>query len=350
MSSMSYIHILERYQDHRGAIAELLASLVTGIAEHRAVDAPESLQGKVHALAERYPFIDMVYTLDPSGTQTSDNMVSPRKALARTGVGADRSQRPYFRLARGAAEVVVTEPYLSATGHNLCLSSALELRDDAGRLQGYLVLDADLAEIVAFLLGDRSRRRFQPLFKAVYSLIVAGLLTVVGVLLAFSVQELGTLLPGADGGAEQALHLKPFGVIIFLTLSLAIFDLAKTILEEEVLTHKDIFRHSSTRRTVTRFIAAILIAVSIESLLLMFKAALGEGEDILPAVAMMLTVVGLLLGLGVYVYLGSRAEVTLLSWQKRREEPFAAVASPAPPRHPESPEPGASRPERALVE
>ncbi|SCY51053.1 PDC sensor domain-containing protein [Thiohalorhabdus denitrificans] len=350
MSSMSYLHILERYQDHRGAIAELLASLVTGIAEHRAVDDPASLQGEVHALAERYPFLDMVYTLDAQGIQTSDNMVNQGKALARTGVGADRSQRPYFRLARGTQEVVVTEPYLSATGHNLCLSAALELRDATGRARGYLVLDADLAEIVAFLLGDRERRRFQPVFKAVYSLIVAGLLAVVGVLLAFSVQELGALLPGADGGSDRALHLKPFGVIIFLTLSLAIFDLAKTILEEEVLTHKDIFRHSSTRRTITRFIAAILIAVSIESLLLMFKAALGEGEGILPAVAMMLTVVGLLLGLGVYVYLGSRAEVTLLSWQKRREEPFPAASPAAPARHPEAPGPAAPRPERALTE
>jgi hypothetical protein len=109
-------------------------------------------------------------------------------------------------------------------------------------------------------------------------------------------------------------------VIIFLTLSLAIFDLAKTILEEEVLTHKDIFRHSSTRRTITRFIAAILIAVSIESLLLMFKAALGTGEGLLPAVAMMLTVVGLLIGLGLYVFLGSRAEVALMSWHKQQKD------------------------------
>jgi len=35
---------------------------------------------------------------------------------------------------------------------------------------------------------------------------------------------------GADA-ADHDLHLKPFGVIIFLTLGLAVFDLGKTILE-----------------------------------------------------------------------------------------------------------------------
>lgn len=91
------------------------------------------------------------------------------------------------------------------------------------------------------------------------------------------------------------------------------FDLGKTILEEEVLMHKDIFRQSSTRRTLTRFIAAILIAVSIEALLMMFKSALGEADPMLEAVWMMLTAIGLLVGLGIYVYLGAQAEVALRS-------------------------------------
>ena len=102
--------------------------------------------------------------------------------------------------------------------------------------------------------------------------------------------------------------------------ALAIFDLGKTTLEEEVLMHKDIFRHSSTRRTITRFIAAILIAVSIESLLLMFKSVLESPEYLTNAVAMMAAAIGLLVGLGVYVYLGAKAEVALrkVSFEQKR--------------------------------
>lgn len=45
----------------------------------------------------------------------------------------------------------------------------------------------------------------------------------------------------------------------------------------------------------------------------MFKAALGGGENLAAAVWMMLAAVGLLVGLGLYVYLGALAEQTLLA-------------------------------------
>lgn len=126
-----------------------------------------------------------------------------------------------------------------------------------------------------------------------------------------ALRELTEIFTATHGSAD--LHLKPFGVIIFITLGLAVFDLGKTILEEEVLMHKDVYRHSSTRRTITRFMAAILIAVSIEGLLLMFKSAVGDGQHVLDGVWMMATAVGLLVGLGLYVYLGALAEQLLLS-------------------------------------
>jgi hypothetical protein len=315
MSGMSYVDILERFHDHRAAITDLLSAVVAGLAEEDPLDNPAALEQAGARLAEHYPFLDLVYVLDSEGVQVHDNWVPPRKSLPQSGAGVDRSRRPYFRMARHRDEPVVTEPYLSSAGGHLCVSAALRQTDSAGNTRGYLVVDADLAGLVAYLIGDIARRRFQPFFKVVYSGIVVGLLAVVGLLLYFAAMELTGLWTQADE-TPRAAHLRPFGVIVFLTLSLAIFDLAKTILEEEVLTHKDIFRHSATRRTITRFIAAILIAVSIESLLLMFKAALGEGDGILAAVAMMATVAALLIALGVYVYLGSRAEVHLLAWHK----------------------------------
>ena len=191
----------------------------------------------------------------------------------------------------------------------LIITAAVKLKVAGSGEIAYIVLDIDLVRAVEFLMGDLARRRFMPAFKAVYILIVSGLFAVAGVLLYAAGTEMISLWH-VDGNRED-LHMKPFGVIIFLTLALAIFDLGKTILEEEVLMHKDIFRHSSTRRTITRFIAAILIAVSIEALLLMFKAALGVDGNILSAVWMMLTAVGLLVGLGIYVYLGAQAEAIL---------------------------------------
>lgn len=308
MSNLSHIGVIDRYHEYRSAIREVLSSIAVGITERKLLEDEAELRRAMHWMARHYPFADMLYTLGPEGIQTSSNIrrCGTRDPCAR---GTDRSRRPYFIAARDSDAAVITEPYLSSFSHKLCISAALRLSADDGTPLGYVVLDIDLKETVEFLMGDTQRRHFQPLFKGVYSVIVVGLFTVVAILMSSAFAEVFALLRSPT---TEALHLKPFGVIIFLTLALAIFDLGKTTLEEEVLMHKDIFRHSSTRRTITRFIAAILIAVSIESLLLMFKSVLGDGAQLWRAVAMMGAAVGLLVGLGVYVYLGARAEALLL--------------------------------------
>jgi hypothetical protein len=315
MSDMSYISVIERYHEYRATLRELLASILTGIADLRLLEDMAQQKKAMRCIHEHYPFIDLFYTLDPAGVQTSDNLgAGDTETSSLSDKGKDRSSRPYYRLARETDEVIVTEPYLSSASRNLCISAAVKIKDAAGNTHGYLVVDSDLGEIIGFLMGDNMRRRFQPFFKTVYSLIVLGLFTVVGILLYSAYSEMAPLF--LHGEQLKDSHLTPFGVIIFLTLGLAIFDLGKTTLEEEVLMHKDIFRHSSTRRTITRFMAAILIAVSIEALLMMFKAALGDGTDMMPAVWMMLAAVGLLVGLGLYVYFGARAETILLGGRK----------------------------------
>jgi hypothetical protein len=178
-----------------------------------------------------------------------------------------------------------------------------------------LVIDIDLAHAIEFLMGDLKRKKFHPFFISVYTSIVIGLFFIVAILLFSAGNEIVSLLIEPT---PEDLKIKPFGIIIFLTLALAIFDLGKTTIEEEVLMQKDILRHSSTRRTITRFIATILIAVSIEALLLMFKSVLGSSEYLVNAVAMMATSVGLLIGLGIYVYLGAKAEALLKSNNMRQ--------------------------------
>ena len=309
---MNYIDSIERYHEYSNAIHELLGSILTGVANIDVFHDEVKLKNAVCHITRHYPFADLIYTLDKRGIQTSENMACPAKSnkFQNDAVGADRSQRPYFLLAKDHEGIIVTDPYLSSASRNLCISAILRLCDADSNVIGYLVLDIDLNETMEFLMGDSTRKAFVPAFRVVYSFIAFGLFSVVGVLLYSSFSEVISLF--SFGFDKHDFYLKPFGVIIYLTLGLAIFDLGKTILEEEVLMHKDIFRHSSTRRTITRFIAAILIAVSIEALLMMFKSAMGDADHMSQAVLMMSTAVGLLIGLGIYVYLGARAEAILL--------------------------------------
>jgi len=315
MSEMSYVQVIGHYDQHTDSINQLMASILSGMNDPLIFNDQDKLTNLVGTLKKNYPFIDIMYRLDSNGVQTSNNF-DAKQTVGSTHdrIGKDRSHRPYFEEAQKneGSDAIVTSPYLSSASRSLCISAAIKIKLDTEVL-GYLVVDIDLARTIEFMMGDSLRGRFSHLFKTVFALISLGLFSVVLLLFYLSFQEILTIF-SFEGNQDR--YSKPFGIIIYLTLALAIFDLAKTTLEEEVLMHKDIFRHSSTRRTITRFMSAILIAVSIESLLLMFKSVLSGDGMLLGAVAMMLSAAFLLLALGIYVYLSAKAEAKMLESRK----------------------------------
>jgi len=320
MSKMSHINVIEKYEEHRLAIQHLLSSILSCFSDAKMFDQEQKeLSENLNSLCEYYPFISLLYLLDDKGQQTCMN-VSGRyfKDKSKIGYGSDRSKSPYYLMAVDSNSVVVTEPYLSSVRRELCLSASIKVVNEDGSSKGFIVLDIDLPSTLTFLTGDSKRVHFEPYFKAIYSIIVIGLFCVSLLLLYLAGKECWTVFQALLSNNED--KLLPFGVVIYLTLALAIFDLGKTTLEEEVLLYKDILRHSSTRRTITRFIAAIIIAVSIEALLMIFKSALKEsGEHIIQAVWIILAAGFLLFCLAIYVYLGSKAEVMLINNKTNKE-------------------------------
>ncbi|WP_442792789.1 general glycosylation pathway protein [Pseudoalteromonas sp. T1lg88] len=308
---MSYLSAIERYREHYADVVPLLESLIHSLVAQS--DWPGNVNKAVAQVCRCYGFAELVYVLNAQGMQLSANIQADGHIAP--GRGVNRASRPYFiAIADNQSAVVMTEPYISLASGNLCVS-VLTSCTLAEHKQGYAVVDVNLVKLIEYIMGDRYRGRFSGAFKVGYSVIVVSLFTLVLVLVYNVGLDIVDLLANINNVSDP---LRPFGIIIFITLALSIFDLGKTILEEEILMHKDIFRHSSTRRTITRFISTILIAVSIEALLTMFKASLGQGEFTIPALLMMLSVIGLLIGLGIYVYLGAKAELMLVEAQQRR--------------------------------
>jgi Cache domain. len=318
---MSHINVIEKYDEHKLAIHHLLSSILTCFADEKIFELTQrELTESLDALCSYYPFVSLLYLLDAEGKQVCMNVPgSYYEEHPKIGLGFDRSKRPYFQLAIKCGQVVVTEPYLSSIRRELCVSVSVKVLNDDGSIKGVIVLDVDLSATLGFLTGESHRIHFDPYFKLVYSFIVIGLFAVSFILLYAAGQECFKVAKTALIGTQE-IEI-PFGVVIYLTLALAIFDLAKTTLEEEVLLYKDILRHSSTRRTITRFIAAIIIAVSIEALLMIFKFALnGDNAHINDAVSIIIAAALLLISLGVYVYLGSKAECMLLKSGRNKKK------------------------------
>ena len=92
-----------------------------------------------------------------------------------------------------------------------------------------------------------------------------------------------------------------FKATILLTLSLAIFDLVKTIFEEEVLGRHNKDESSGMHKTMVRFLGSIVIALAIEALMLVFKFAITDPTHILSAVYLIGGVAVLLVSLAYYV-------------------------------------------------
>lgn len=111
----------------------------------------------------------------------------------------------------------------------------------------------------------------------------------------------------ADISAEIDLAMI-FQSVIFITLAMAIFDLAKTTFEEEIILEKDPMKYSEVRRTLTRFLAAVTIAASIEVLTLIFKFSLTQPQNLIYASMLLFGLAFLIASLGVYAFLGVRAE------------------------------------------
>lgn len=301
MTPRNYLYLLRKYDEYQPQIDRLLASIVTALMPRKLETDPDQLKNTVNRLHQSYPFVELLYCLDERGMQTTVSAAAPGtddSKRTEPGLCSDRSNRAYYTSAVNNEKVsTVTAPYLSNATHQLAIS-AVQRYTTVEDKTGFLVINFNLEKLITFLNGDDFRRRVHPIFQIVYA--------VIGVML---VMVAGLLLYEAGVAMFQVLNkhinapIQIFGTVILITLGLAIFDLGKTILEEEVLLHKDIHHEGSTRRTISRFMSAIVIAVSIESLLLMFKSLLGGPDHLVSGVLMLFAAVAMLVGLGVYLKL-----------------------------------------------
>ena len=100
---------------------------------------------------------------------------------------------------------------------------------------------------------------------------------------------------------------KMFESTIILTLALAIFDLVRAIVDEEVL-GREKKRQNGVARTMVRFLGSIIIALAIEALMLVFKFAITSPNDILYAVYLIAGVAVLISSLGFYLFASKKAQ------------------------------------------
>jgi hypothetical protein len=89
---------------------------------------------------------------------------------------------------------------------------------------------------------------------------------------------------------------------------MAVFDVAKYFFEEEVIRGREMRNAAEARRSLTKFISTISIAVFIEGLVLVFRVSKESISDILYPTALLITAIVIVVGLGGYQRLSAEVE------------------------------------------
>jgi hypothetical protein len=98
---------------------------------------------------------------------------------------------------------------------------------------------------------------------------------------------------------EVVMH-EIFTSIISITIGLAIYDLAKTLIENEVLFKTFNYGNDLQNKTLSKFLTSIIIALSIESLMAVFKIVLDDYSKLINAFYLIIGVTLLIVGTGLY--------------------------------------------------
>lgn len=193
---------------------------------------------------------------------------------------------------------MLTDPYPSLVSNELVVTATFPLYDKDDQLLAIICIDITLQNILRMVHPSSVNSTFGTASKWIYSAFSIALFAVALLLFVKGVTSFMSF--GLDFTNIDINEM--FKSTILLTLSLAIIDLVKAIFEEEVL-GKEKKKGSSedSHQTMIRFLGSIIIALSIEALMLVFKFALTDPGKLLYAVYLLIGITALILGLSVYL-------------------------------------------------
>lgn len=146
------------------------------------------------------------------------------------------------------------------------------------------------------------RRFYNGLALAYFFVATVALMLLAVVLLVNAVYDVVTNLATA---ASVTVTLDSIGLLI---IGFAVIETAKFIAEEEILRQRELRSPTESRRSITKFITIIVIAASLEALVMIFKTSLTDIPDSIYPAGLFIAAMIALAALGAYQYLSSRIE------------------------------------------
>ncbi len=236
-----------------------------------------------------------VYLLDSRGIQVTPTFTKDEQLD--DDIGKIRADRAYYYRAVREERCTITDPYPSLITGELTVTASAPIFDENGGLKFVACIDMPLAEVLKIAHLNKMDTFFGEFFKLAYA---AFSLSLVAIALLLFVKGIASFF--VYGISISHFKIKDvFEATILLTLSLAIFDLSKTLIEEEILGRYKENDISGPHKTMVRFLGSIIIALSIEALMLVFKFAITDPNKLIYAMYIVASVGILIVSLAIYI-------------------------------------------------
>ncbi|MBU1669348.1 PDC sensor domain-containing protein [bacterium] len=255
------------------------------------------VEHQLKILKDNIPQADLVYALNAQGQQIGIMLTAKGEVDSTHNIGTNRSNRAYYYRTLKEHRCVLTDPYPSLGTNKMVVTSSFPIYDEKNNLMFILCVDIQLKDILKMVYPSSVDSNFGQFSKVVYGAFSVALFAVALLLFVKGVSSFLSL-----GTHYSTIDINDmFQATILLTLALAIFDLVKAIFEEEVLGKEKKESDGDAHQTMIRFLGSIIIALSIEALMLVFKFALTDPEKLLYAVYLIGGITALMIGLSIYI-------------------------------------------------
>jgi len=238
-----------------------------------------------------FPSLELVYLVDKnSKTQTSPNYY--RNKTDNKGISKDRTYL-ISRVQFKDLNMAFSTPYISSATTSSCITVTIKEGEKI------LLLDFRIDVLLERLNLIELNKPFHMATKVFYSLAGFSMIALSTFIILYSLYDFIIFVLFKEG-IELEVIFKP---IIALTLGIAIFDLAKTILEQEVYFKSYSKNARIETKMITKFLITIIIALSIEALIVVFKIAIDDYHNMINALYLITGISLILIALAVFIHL-----------------------------------------------
>lgn len=272
--------VINIYKKNKITIENFISSLVSSL--------PKDYMENAETILKRYDFIQLMYEVDSDFKQISP--IVCRREKETDGIDSDKSHY-FLKLNLDENGMYVSNPYIHYRTGKASVSVVI-FADNK-----YKIFDINLVKILESLRLIEHNSTYEKFKKVIYSVGSIFLSVVAVMLILYGGYMFYALI--FTGGEIDFLH-DIFKSIIAITLGLAIFDLAKQIFEHEVLFQSFSHPEDKQYKVLGKFLISIVIALSIETLMVVFKIALEDYTQMLSAFYLLIGTTIMFVGLGYF--------------------------------------------------